>query len=254
MRWAWSLAIVASGCSSGAGGSSDDAGIAFVPFDGGAPSDAAAEDVRSADASADEGAAPASPFVTRVVSFTPGDCAGFGLPSMPGVVEGPPVASGDPSTGGTDVVSLGNAGTIVVSFEPNAIVDGPGPDFIVFENAFLYGKDDAGQPLVYAEPGIVSVSDDGTTWKSYPCTATADAHPDGFGQCAGWHVVASSPTNGVSPVDPAVAGGDAFDLADLGVTHARYVRIIDHAGEACRGLTSNGFDLDAVSIVHAELP
>jgi len=46
-------------------------------------------------------------FATKVVSFTPGDCAGFGLTAMPGVVLGPPVGGGD-SYGSLDVVSLGS--------------------------------------------------------------------------------------------------------------------------------------------------
>jgi hypothetical protein len=195
----------------------------------------------------DAGVLRADRFITKVVSFTPGECAGFGIPSMPGVVMGPPVGGGD-DHGGTDVVSLGNAGEIVVSFEPNAIVDGPGVDLLVFENAFLYGN----PPRPYAEPGEVSVSDDGVTWKTFACTATA--YP--YGACAGWHPVYSDPTNGISPVDPSVAGGDAFDLADVGLARARFVRVRDMAHETCgappnRG-TSNGFDLDAMALVHAE--
>ncbi len=200
-------------------------------------------------------------FVTGVISFAPGECAGFGAASLPAVVEGPPVA-GSSGGGGTDVVSLGGGGTIVVTFAPNAIVDGPGPDFIVFENPFWVGGN---ANDVYAEPGEVSVSDDGVAWHSFPCTPALDpqsrlgtgvAPP--YGQCAGWHVVVSSSTNGISPVDPAVAGGDAFDLADLGVTHARYVRIADETREVCPDAgalpKTNGFDLDAVSIVNAERP
>ena len=54
------------------------------------------------------------------------------------------------------------------SFAPNAIVDGPGPDFIVFENPFA----SAGSSTdLFAEPGEVSVSDDGTTWQTFPCIA-----------------------------------------------------------------------------------
>src|SRR5947209_20612626 len=41
-------------------------------------------------------------FVTKVVSFAPGDCAGFGIPSMPGVVMGPPFGAGD-TEGSLDV-------------------------------------------------------------------------------------------------------------------------------------------------------
>ena len=204
----------------------------------------------------------ASRFVTGVVSFAPTDCAGFGLSSMPIIVEGPPVGGGT-DHGSTDVVSLGSGGTIVVSFEPNAIVDGPGPDFIVFENAFWIGGDSS---HVYAEPGEVSVSDDGTTWQTFPCTPTFNASAtDGtgteapYGTCAGWHVIYSTPANGIPPLDPATAGGDAFDLADLGVKHARYVRIVDRTVESCPEAgadkpTTNGFDLDAVAIVNAEQP
>ncbi|MGH7269132.1 MAG: cell surface protein [Polyangiaceae bacterium] len=200
-------------------------------------------------------------FVTGVVSFDPGVCAGFGAASMPAIVEGPP-AGGGSSRGSTDVVSLGTGGSIVVSFAPNAIVDGPGADFIVFENPFWVG----GNPNdIYAEPGEVSVSDDGATWHTFPCAPAIDpasAHGTGvappYGACAGWHIVNSSPANGVSPIDPSVAGGDAFDLAAIGVTRARYVRIVDKTREDCPdaggGPNTNGFDLDAVSIVNAESP
>jgi hypothetical protein len=224
------------------------------PLDGGdaAPADAAFSD-------ADAQGLPADRFVTGVVSFQPGTCAGFGASSLPQVVEGPPVGGGS-DHGSTDVVSLGGGGSIVVSFAPNAIVDGPGPDFIVFENPFwVSGNPDD----VFAEPGEVSVSDDGVAWQTFPCNPTIDpnsAHGTGvsppYGQCAGWHAVYSSPGNGISPADPSVAGGDAFDLADLGVTHARYVRIVDRTLEACPDSgarpDNNGFDLDAVSIVNGE--
>ncbi|HEY2365381.1 MAG TPA: hypothetical protein VGH87_03305, partial [Polyangiaceae bacterium] len=98
------------------------------------------------------------------------------------------------------------------------------------------------------ERAEVSVSDDGATWTPFPCTATA--YP--YGACAGWHPVYSSPDDCISPVDPKVAGGDAFDLADLGVAHARYVRIVDHSGETCTPPQNNtGFDLDAIVILHS---
>jgi hypothetical protein len=117
---------------------------------------------------------------------------------------------------------------------------------------------------VYAEPGEVSVSDDGVTWRTFPCTPTVDLQAsDGtgtappYGQCAGWRAVYSTPQNGISPLDPAVAGGDPFDLATIGVTHARYVKIVDRTSESCPAAgadkpDTNGFDLDAVAIVHAE--
>ena len=187
--------------------------------------------------------------MTRVVSFDPGPCAGYGAQRMPDVVLGPPIGGGE-GMGSLDVVSLGTGGTVVLSFEPNAIVDGPGVDFIVFENPFFV----AGNPEnPAAELGEVSVSEDGVTWTPFPCTATA--YP--YGACAGWRPVLSSPRNGLSPVNPAIAGGDPFDLADIGVSRARFVKIVDKTNETCNGLPSSnkhGFDLDAVSIVNAEVP
>jgi hypothetical protein len=191
-------------------------------------------------------------FVTKVVSFLPGDCAGFGLPSMPDVVFGPPVGAGSGS-GSLDVVSLGFRGEIVLSFEPNAIVDGPGADFLVFENAFWA----AGNPEhPAAELAEVSVSEDGVTWKTFPCTPGPGPT---YGTCAGWRPVYSAPGDGTSPVDPATAGGDPFDLSDLGLTHARFVRVRDLGTVACPANpankpTTNGFDLDAIAIVNAQTP
>ena len=62
-----------------------------------------------------------------------------------------------------------------------------------------------------------------------------------------------------APFDPSTAGGNAYDLAEVGLTHARYVRIVDRTEEACPEAgpdkpITNGFDLDAIAIVNAELP
>jgi len=198
-------------------------------------------------------------FITGVVQFSPTDCAGFGAASLPGIVEGPPVGGGS-DHGSLDVVSLGSGGSIEVTFAPNAIVDGPGPDFIVFENPFWIAGNSND---VYAEPGEVSVSDDGKTWVPFPCNPTFDpGASDGtgtappYGACAGWGVVYSTPQNGISPFDPAKAGGNGYDLATIGVKHARFVKIVDRTDEVCpeAGPDTNGFDLDAIAIVNAELP
>jgi hypothetical protein len=140
---------------------------------------------------------------------------------MPEVALGPPVGGGC-CQGSLDVVSLGNGGTIVVGFGGSAIVDGPGPDFVVFENAFETAD------TVFAEIASVEVSEDGMHWDAYPCT---DAGP--------------------GPVDPSSSGGDAFDLADLGLARVRFVRITDRADlTGAAGV----FDLDAVGVVHAACP
>lgn len=191
-------------------------------------------------------------FVTNVVSVTYGECAGFGLPQMPDIVKGPPVGAGD-GKGSFDVVSLGLGGEIVVSVDPNAIVDGPGADFIVFENAF-WASGNPNQPA--ADPAEVSVSEDGTTWKTFTCTVP-DAGSD-YGACAGWHPVYSAPDNGISPFDVAKAGGEAYDLAVVGLTKAKFIRIKDRSTKSCAGIepkpNNAGFDLDAIAVVNAENP
>ncbi len=208
-------------------------------IDGGFPSDAAAES---------GGVLPASRFATRVVEFKPGDCAGFGIPGLPDVVLGPPEGAGA-SQGGLDVLSLGVGGSIVLSFESDPIVDRPGVDFLVFENAF-YAAGNAEAP--FAELATVSVSEDGVTWKTFPCSATAPP----YGTCAGWHPVYSASSGGISPFDVERAGGDPFDLAAVGLGRARFVRIVDRGLGTCPAnpdkLTTAGFDLDAVASVHPE--
>lgn len=184
----------------------------------------------------DGGAPVADPFADRVVSFTPGAGAGFGQGALPGVVLGPPKGGGAGS-GSLDVLSLGNGGEVVLELTDLGLVDGPGVDLLVFENPFG----------AFTETGVVAVSDDGTTWHEFPCAASDRA--GGFPGCAGVRPVYANPDTGVSATDPAVAGGDAFDLATLGVSRARFVRIRDSGANGYGG-TSGGFDLDALSVVN----
>jgi hypothetical protein len=57
----------------------------------------------------------------------------------------------------------------------------------------------------------------------------------------------------VDPVDPSVAGGDAFDLAALGLPRAGFVRVRD-LGLGSPTPDTAGFDLDAVASVHGCAP
>lgn len=183
---------------------------------------------------------PADPFADRVVAYSPGAEAGYGQFAMPAVVLGPPKGAGH-KAGSLDVVSLGENGTIVLAFDDWVATDGPGADLLVFENPF-----DG-----FIETGEVAVSADGTTWHTWPCNAS-DAKGI-FAGCAGVTPVNSAPGNGVSPIDPAVAGGDGFDLAVLGLKAIRYVRVRDTGLNQYLAPTG-GFDLDAVAVLHpAEL-
>lgn len=192
-----------------------------------------------------EASAPAAQTISCVASFDPGEGAGFGEDHFPEIVYGEPLGGG--TTGGsTDVLSLGRGGTIVVGFGGNAIVDGEGPDFLIFENAFYVG----GDPMsVFAELGEVSVSADGEQWETFPCAKDA-APPLG---CAGYTPVNANADLGISAFDPAAAGGEAFDLAEVGLAEARFVRIRDletGSGAAPTG----GFDLDAVAVLNGKVP
>lgn len=186
------------------------------------------------------------PYARSVESFTPGASAGYNEDKLPGIVLGPPLGKGK-GAGSLDVVSLGAGGELVVGFGQRTIVDGAGPDFVVFENAF-WPSDDA--TLVYAELGEVSVSEDGETWLSFAC----DTAGDGVGRfpgCAGFSPTLSYDPVELVPLDPTRSGGDAFDLADVGLSSARFVKIRDLRTLDAGG-NSGGFDLDAVGIVNAE--
>ncbi len=186
-------------------------------------------------------AAPLGERATAVVNFAPGPCAGFGKDELPGVVLGAPKGGGT-NQGSLDVLSLGAGGSIVLSFAPFDIIDGPGADFTVFENAFQYGAQ------VFAEPGRVAVSADGTHWTEFPCDPKAAGYPG----CAGKTPTLCTDDNGVSDADASVSGGDSFDLAAVGVASARFVRVTDASRADCdSGVESAGFDLDAVSLVHS---
>jgi hypothetical protein len=209
--------------------------------------------------------AMADPYLDAVVSVTIGPQGGGRADELPGIVTGPPRGAGA-FEGSLDVVSLGLGGQIVVEFRDNVVVNGPGPDFTVFENAFLQVGLTTQVP--FAEAGAVSVSPDGLTWTTFPCAFETEPYYPG---CAGVYPVfanaddAGAPSPLVPstapiaslvgvPIDdfapPAGSGGDVFDLADVGLAAIRFVRI--DAGPKMRGLQGlGGFDLDAIAGLHS---
>jgi hypothetical protein len=212
--------------------------------------------------------AAADAFADHVVSVTIGTGGGGGQDRLPDVVLGPPHGAGA-FVGSADTLSLGLGGSIVLEFTDNVIVDGPGVDFTVFENAFLTRGLVTGAP--FAEPATVSVSTDGINFVAFPCHLD---QPPYYPGCAGVYPVfanAGDP-NAPSPlvpsttpiadligisvdsfVPPAGSGGDSFDLADVGLASARFVRI--EASDLKAGFGGlSGFDLDAVAAVHSADP
>ena len=204
--------------------------------------------------------AVADPFADRVADLQVG--AGGGGGDLAWVL-GPPDGQGAFS-GSHHTFSLGFGGTITLEFTDNLIVDGPGADFTVFENAFLLAGAVTYPP--FAEPATVAVSSDGVTFVSLPCALDAPPYYPG---CAGIYPVfatAADPATALVPsttpiedlvgipfpsfVAPAGSGGDHFDLAGTGLAEARFVRIT--AGGERFGLAGlAGFDLDAIAAVHS---
>jgi hypothetical protein len=186
--------------------------------------------------------------IGSVVQLELGPGGGAGQQALPGIVQGAPGGPG--STG--EVLSLGVGGQIVVDFGDHEIVDGPGPDFIVFENPFLVGPY---QP--YAEPAVVGLSTAGleaTSFIELPCNlARRRGDPSKqtwpYPGCAGVRPVLAGKGSCLSPADPLVVGGDAVDLGDWGLQRARYLRLRD-AGLSSMGENTKGFDLDAVVLIN----
>jgi hypothetical protein len=187
--------------------------------------------------------------------------------------------------GSLDVYNLGSGGSITVGFDDPGIsrhiTNGSGADFIVSENPF-YLNGDPTTNLSFAELMFVEVSTDGTNFARYPVVSNTPSavgpftpinvtNVSGFG---GVHpVYANVDTNTISPFDPTVAGGDAFDLSALAtnslvtggqvdLNDIRFVRLVDVIGDGTSldsnghaifdptGSGSNGADVDAISVIN----
>lgn len=200
----------------------------------------------------DEASARTLVGIENVVSVRYGPGAGRGQAELPGTIRGGPTGAGERAGAVSGVLSLGAGGEIVVDFGENDIVDGPGPDFLVFENPFLVGP-----YAPFSEPALVAVSatePHPERFVEFPCnlderppSSGAESWP--FPGCAGVRPVLANVARCDDATDVGRAGGDAFDLADVGLARARYVRLRD-AAISPSGDTSRGFDLDAIVLLH----
>lgn len=206
-------------------------------------------------------------FATSVVSYVQGTGSGIFVPTN---ALGGPRGAGLGSGSG-DVCTLGVGGALTLGFDVT-ITDGPGSDFTVFENGFLF----AGQP--FSEVAYVEVSTNGVDFARFPSSYVGP--PNGLsGFTAPWGtysgmtgftpVLANVSTNAIDPFDPVVSGGEGFDLARLtgdplvvagvvDVSQIHFVRIVDVPHQS--GLDSAGHvvydnsgatgtaDIDAVAV------
>ncbi len=165
------------------------------------------------------------------VEYGPG--AGYGQAYYPENILGPPDPAATPSApsfGENNLLTLGTDGWVVLEFTDNSIINGTGADFTVFENVMDTGSG------YFQECAFVEVSQDGEYWILFPWNAETLEGLAGL-----------MPTTGEDPTNPAVSGGDQFDLEILGLDWIRFVRLTD-----CGNSVSDGglFDLDAVAAVN----
>lgn len=178
--------------------------------------------------------------------------ATFGSPSF---------ALGKATGNSADVVSLGDSGVAVLTFD-QPIINGPGFDFAVFENSF---SDD------YLEFAFVEVSSDGEQFVRFPnhseVQSQVQIHGFGLTDARRIHNLAGKYRAGY---------GTPFDLEDLSdsigvnitaITHVKVIDVIgtigDYATFDSQGnkinepysspYESGGFDLDGVGVIHKEL-
>ncbi len=160
---------------------------------------------------------------------------------------------------GNGIVSLGDGGTAILTFA-NAIQNGQGWDFAVFENSFSND---------FLELAFVEVSSDGINYFRFPATSyTQDTV-----QVSSFGLIDATRLNNLAGKYRALFG-TPFDLEELAtevgldVTNITHVKIIDAVGCIQDAYSthdqygnkindpwstlfpSSGFDLDAVGVIH----
>ena len=192
-----------------------------------------------------------------------GPLASFGSPAA---------ATGSAEGDSFDVVSLGDGGSITLSFA-KPIANGPGADFAVFENSFSD---------TFLELGFVEVSSDGTHFVRFPAVSLTQTNTQvgGFGSLdpANLYDLAGNFRQGF---------GTPFDLSELAgapnlnISDVQYVRVVDVVGRITPVLDANsnvvwspgtdyyghvindpystpfasgGFDLDGIGAINTAVP
>ncbi len=170
----------------------------------------------------------------------------------------------------SSVVSLGDAGSITVTFD-DVIGDGAGDDFAVFENGFLA----TGSGEIFAELAHVEVSSDGIQFVRF-ASITLDAPPPD--ERGGFSTLDPTDIDNFAGDQPAPFG-TGFDLGELSahplvldgqvdLSAISHVRLVDVIGDGSTEdslmqpiyepyptpFPSGGFDLDAVGVIHVPEP
>ena len=191
-------------------------------------------------------------WATGVAAYLPG----------PGVTDAdfsaPEQALGPAGTNTLDVVSLGNGGSITLTFDA-PIADGDGWDFAVYENGFASD--------IFLELGFVEVSSDGIHFARFDSAFQATVTPSGnasgtaaqIGGLAGTYMVGFG-----TPFDlAALRNAPRVRDGSVDLTSIKKVRLVDIVGDGATldsfgraivdpsssGPTA-GFDLDGVAVLN----
>ncbi|MDF1838081.1 MAG: hypothetical protein P1V35_09450 [Planctomycetota bacterium] len=211
-----------------------------------------------------------SRYATSIVSFNQG--AGTGIFDTSLILGGPRGGAG------THVLTLGSGGDVTLGFD-RTITNGPGADFVVFENTFEWMSN------TFPEVAMVEVSTNGVDFARFPMrydgphdffAGSFDMTPWGSYSGVTGHVppLANVDTNVLSPFNPMEGGGEGFDLADLSdhvlvlggmvdLNAIHYIRLVDlEAGAEVdsrlvtvfdSGGALGNADIDSVAVVHDTL-
>lgn len=168
------------------------------------------------------------------------------------------------------VVSLGDGGEAIYTLS-NPIMNGPGPDFAIFENGFIDPMD---SNWSYMELAEVYVSNDGLNYFKFPsqCLQDTNTQINGVGQysdCRKVHNLAGKYVlNYGTPFDL----DEFIHLSQIDLLNIRYIKIRDVIGslnnDDCSRdkdgrkindpyptpYPSGGFDLDALGLIHLKYP
>jgi hypothetical protein len=208
----------------------------------------------------DDTSIPRHSFIAEVIDYEIGESGGYGEEYLPDSVIGPPAGAGA-DEGNNDpeqVFSLGHGGSITLRMSA-PIADCNGPDFTIFENPFRLGGNDN---MVFIEAAFVEASENGIDFTRFPNDYDASggdgnpqAFPGNFHGFAGLNPVFAgpdpdgdgNPSDAIDPGDPSMSGGDLFDLADVGLATAQFIRIID-TGSIVRAPGTESYDDDGTLI------
>jgi len=223
----------------------------------------------------------ASPYGSSVISYVEGSNAQAGYTDPTAALGSPArVTAGWPS-GDTDVtmfnspwqtteaVSIGAGGSLVLAFDHQVVDDALNPfgiDLLIFGNTSFsdvsYPDGIAGG--TWSEPGLISVSQDGSLWYDITSVSADDLFPtQGYTNTSGPYAADGTvESNFLMPVDPSIdwngknysqllalydgsGGGAGVDISEVGLDWIQYVMISQSSTDTW------STEIDAISDVQA---